>query len=100
MGTEKQGRGGWRGGVRPKGINQTSRPFKLNNDLLEFYNSFSNKNALLNKLLYDYRDAKSQQIGGLAITQRENKTLIQDISSGELVEVDNYELELALRKLL
>ena len=94
-----QGRGGYRGGGRPPGINQVKKPFKLNKDLLEDYEGVDNQNGLINELLRNHFSGFLFQIGGLVVSKKGDLFAIQDTSSGEYWEVASLDFEMSLRKL-
>ena len=42
---------------RPKGINQTEKKIKLDNELLEYWDKQVNKNRMVNNAIKYYRDS-------------------------------------------
>lgn len=56
---KKQGRGGYRGGSRPPGINQKKMTFRINFENLAYLDSMPNKGGYLNKLIELDRNSKN-----------------------------------------
>jgi hypothetical protein len=65
-------------GRKETGVNQTPKPFKLDNDLLDWYNGLDNKNGLINDLL----KAEKQR--------HENRKALPKSNRVELATLPNY----------
>lgn len=58
-----QGRGGYRGGGRPKGRTQKEKKFRIDDDLCEYLETkVGNQDAFINMLIQSYKDKANRLV--------------------------------------